>query len=463
MAPVRFDQALEGIVSRNAMNFLLQMAEETKSDTFQLLKRPFPKLFVVGNIQTAREILQDPSTSKIASLYKTYNKIAGARSLFTTIDEVEYERLKKSLIKPVFHNPAEIQRMNENFEGYAKDWVENNLEMFAKNDKRFDPTEEMQCLFFRSYIYSAFEHKASVEEYKLWARDIEKALPELLFKRGASPLRKYYDFMYPTTREALRSSKNMQKFARKMLESYRDKAVEDRSKATTLIKLISDETGPFKNDKYRVAQIFELVIDSYVTSASVVSSVMILMAKHPDIAAKLQKELSDTVKNNDSNTSPSRSAYLRNIIKETCRLCPPGASMTSLRSTGKDFYANAREGSDLESGEFKNRMLLPKGSAVLVPNILMCRNSKTFPNPVAFEPERWDSAITNRCMEESLLLFSMGSRRCPGQSLASAQIPHILEIILSTYKFEMECEGDFHFNGLVSSHYNARLYAKKIV
>jgi cytochrome P450 len=457
MAPASFDQALKGINSKDAMYFLLEMAEKTKSDTFQLLKTPFLKLYVLGDARTARDILEDETTSKIQSLYKTYNYITGARSLMSTADGVDFNTLRQALIKPVFHQPAEVQRMNESFEEYAKDWIDNKLQSLAETGQLFDPTEEMRCLFFCAYMNSAFEYKADAEDYHTWRRNLDKALPELILKRGVSPLRKYYDFFSPKTRLAKKASKDLQSFAEEILHSYRNKADTNKSRATTIIKVISDKSGPYKSDKYRVAQIVDLIIASYITSSAVVSSAMIMIAKHPDIALKLQKELvekaSATPTSPRNHQRPSNTPYLRNIMKESTRLFSPGASMNALRNTGKDFSIRDTKSNNI-------RMVIPKGSAVLVPSVLMCRNSDTFHDPNAFVPERWDNANTD--MEDSLILFSLGTRRCPGQPLASVQTYRILELILSKYAFHIESEGNFQFNGLMSSFYGARLYAKRI-
>lgn len=457
MAPVSFDQALKGINSKDAMCFMLEMAEKTKSDTFQLLKTPFLKLYVLGDARTAGEILEDETTSKIQSLYKTYDYITGARTLMSIADGADFKTLTESLIKPVFHQRAEVQRMNEGFEEYAKDWIANKLDPLADTGQMFDPTEEMRCLFFCAYMNSAFEYQADAEDYHTWGRNLDKALPELILKRGVSPLRKYYDFLFPKTRLAKKASKDMQSFAGEILNSYRNKADTNKSKATTIIKVISDESGPYKSDKDRAAQIVDLIIASYITSSAVVSSTMILIAKHPEVALKLQKDLVEKCATPTSpryhQRVPSNSPYLRNIIKESTRLFGPGASMNALRNTGKDF-------SILDTKSNNIRMVIPKGSAVLVPSALMCRNPDTFHDPHAFVPERWDNA--NKDMEDSLILFSLGRRRCPGQPLASVQTYRILELMLSKYALHVESEGNFQFNGLASAFYGARLYVKRI-
>mmetsp|Transcript_36981 Transcript_36981/g.67847 ORF Transcript_36981/g.67847 Transcript_36981/m.67847 type:complete len:543 (+) Transcript_36981:128-1756(+) len=450
IAPVSFGQALKGINGKESMHFLLEMAEKTKSDTFQLFGKPFPKLYIVGNVHTARDILLEKSTSKVPHIYKTYDKIMGKRTMLTTVDNEDFKKMKDSLIKPVFHQSAVVKSMNRNFEEYAKDWVDNKLETFSETGQLFDPTEEMGCLFFCSYLDSAFEFNATDEDYCNFTRNFETALPELIYKRGISPLRKYHDFMYPKTREAFKSCKALQAYGEEILRSYRKKKVEDRSETATLIKVIADEKAPFKNDKYRVAQIVDLIVASHVTTARHVSSTMVLMAKHPDVASKLQKELAGT-----NSTPRSHQSNLGNMMKESYRLCPPGATLTSLHTTGRDFHVYDA------LNKSKLGMIVPKGSTVLIPNILMCRNPGIFPNPDVFVPERWTNA--NKDMEDSLLVFSLGNRRCPGQSLASVQTSFILEMILSRYSFEIEKEGYFQFNGLISGFSGTRLCAKKAI
>jgi len=164
-----------------------------------------------------------------------------------------------------------------------------------------------------------------------------------------------------------------------------------------------------------------------------------MVAKHPEVAAKLQKEL--------AGTSPTiESPYLAAIIQETARLFPVGGVMTSVRKTGKDILISSQRNSN---------MVLPKGSAVIVPSILMGRNPSTFHNPGAFIPERWENATKD--MANSVMMFSVGSRRCPGEPLASAQSYFILHKIFSSYKFEVEHNGTFKHNGLASAFYDVSL------
>lgn len=138
MAPVPFYHAIAGVSGTDAANFLLEMTEKTNSDTFQLLKWPLPPLYILGNIQTTREMLTDQTTNKVPFIYQTYEQITGARTFFTTTNEELLEQVKSTVFKPTLHNPAVIQGMRKKFEEYAKDWIEERLDFFAMTGQMFD-------------------------------------------------------------------------------------------------------------------------------------------------------------------------------------------------------------------------------------------------------------------------------------------------------------------------------------
>ena len=47
-------------------------------------------------------------------------------------------------------------------------------------------------------------------------------------------------------------------------------------------------------------------------------------------------------------------------------------------------------------------------------------NSDIFEDPMAFRPERWETA--SKEMLESMMMFSLGKHNCVGQSLATAEL-----------------------------------------
>lgn len=62
---------------------------------------------------------------------------------------------------------------------------------------------------------------------------------------------------------------------------------------------------------------------------------------------------------------------------------------------------------------------------------LLHRNPDVFPNPTAFEPERWINADpqASKAMRTCLVPFSRGSRGCIGQNLAMCELYLTLGIL----------------------------------
>lgn len=63
---------------------------------------------------------------------------------------------------------------------------------------------------------------------------------------------------------------------------------------------------------------------------------------------------------------------------------------------------------------------------------LLHMDPEVFPNPDAFDPERWLEAsdLDDGSMHRYFVPFSLGSRACLGQSLAMMQIYHTLAALL---------------------------------
>ena len=132
---------------------------------------------------------------------------------------------------------------------------------------------------------------------------------------------------------------------------------------------------------------------------------------------------------------------LKNIIREGMRLHPV-VSTSGVRTTGKDFYLKDKA------------MVIPKGSHVLFPSIILTRND--IDDSEEFKPSRWQSHPDKSC-----LLFSAGRRNCVGQSLALAEVTWVLSRLCASYTFEVESEGMEEYS-VVNKCVGAKLKARRI-
>jgi cytochrome P450 len=141
-----------------------------------------------------------------------------------------------------------------------------------------------------------------------------------------------------------------------------------------------------------------------------------------------------------------KSEPLRNVVKEAMRLHPVAAG-GSMRVTGIDMETN--EG-----------FLLPKGSFVFLPLILLLRNPRVYNNPDQFLPERWQEA--DQAMTDSFLPFSLGKQNCVGQALAKIELHSVVARICSEFDLSVvqECETEFF---LTLKPIGAKLLARRAI
>ncbi|TQE09048.1 hypothetical protein C1H46_005431 [Malus baccata] len=114
--------------------------------------------------------------------------------------------------------------------------------------------------------------------------------------------------------------------------------------------------------------------------------------------------------------------YLSKVIDETLRVIT--FSLTVFREAKKDVKINGYS--------------IPKGWKVLVWFRSIHYDSELYPNPMEFNPSRWDN-LTPKAL--SFLPFGAGSHLCPGNDLAKLEIAIFLHHFLLNYKMERANAG----------------------
>lgn len=153
-------------------------------------------------------------------------------------------------------------------------------------------------------------------------------------------------------------------------------------------------------------------------------SLLYLLAKHPDKQQILRQEIREKLPQKDSKLTAETMKsmpYLRACIKESQRIEPiiPG--------TMRKVEAN------IVLGGYQ----VPKGTYVVMPQVVMCMQEKNFKRPTEFIPERF----LKNCPYPELKLqhpfafvpLGFGSRMCIGKRIADLE----LEILTSKWVKEM--------------------------
>ncbi|OZJ04584.1 hypothetical protein BZG36_02771 [Bifiguratus adelaidae] len=183
------------------------------------------------------------------------------------------------------------------------------------------------------------------------------------------------------------------------------------------------EEGDKLSDELIRDQVNTFLIAGHDTSANTLSFVLYELSRHPEIKAKVLQEIANAgINHTDYPTSEqiSQLKYLHMVIKETLRLYSPLRLLTKY----------CKKDNVLPGG-----FVVKAGTTVQINSGAMHRNPKVYPNPHAFDPERFSPEEEQKRSSYAWLPFSTGPRACIGMALALQEIKTVLAMCLHKFDF----------------------------
>jgi cytochrome P450 len=173
------------------------------------------------------------------------------------------------------------------------------------------------------------------------------------------------------------------------------------------------ESGEPMSERALIDEVMTLVVAGHETTASGLNWAWYLLAKHPEVDARMHAEIEAT----PELTAPGLGAmealqYTQNVINEALRLYPPGWIL-SRRSLEPDVLCGFQ---------------IPAGTDVLLSPYLLHRHPQYWKEPDAFRPERFDAEHETERPRFAYIPFAAGPRHCIGESLA------LYEMLMHLYK-----------------------------
>ncbi|HVB34799.1 MAG TPA: cytochrome P450 [Patescibacteria group bacterium] len=183
-----------------------------------------------------------------------------------------------------------------------------------------------------------------------------------------------------------------------------------------------DEQGRRMSDRQIRDEAVTLLLAGHETTALALSWTWLLLARHPEIAARLREELDRVL----GGRAPApgdlpRLRYAEMVIQESMRLYPPAWGI------GRQAIG------PFEIGGYR----LPAGTNVLLCQWIVHRDPRFFPDPERFDPERWrgDPVRSGELPRFAYFPFGGGPRVCIGAAFAMMEAVLLLASIAS--KFQM--------------------------
>lgn len=164
------------------------------------------------------------------------------------------------------------------------------------------------------------------------------------------------------------------------------------------------------------------------TTANALSWAWYLISKSPRVETQLHEEI-DLVLGKDNRLPTAedipRLDYTRKVFTETLRLYPPAWAV--IRQAARD----------VRIGEYE----IPRGANVLVSQYILQRDSRYFPHPERFDPDRWTDEMKSNLPKMAYFPFGGGPRGCVGAPFAWMEGILVLARIASKWKLELQDRG----------------------
>ncbi|CAL1296480.1 unnamed protein product [Larinioides sclopetarius] len=172
-----------------------------------------------------------------------------------------------------------------------------------------------------------------------------------------------------------------------------------------------------------VAQSVIFFTAGYDTTSSTLSFATYQLALNPEIQDELREEVDRVLQETNGELTyeaVQKMKYLDNVISETLRLYPIVVKL--------ERYADA----EYKLGD--TGIFIPKGMLLSIPVFAMHRDSKLWPNPERFDPDRFTTESRTKRDPYSYLPFGAGPRNCVGMRFALMQIKICLALIIANFK-----------------------------
>lgn len=409
-------QLLPGLVPFNQLEFALNIARQY-GDILHYKFGPL-HIYQLADPDLTRQILvEQPEKFQKPRLLKYAFGPFGGQGLVTS-DGALWKRQRK-LIQPAFHH-GRLGAYGEVFTAHAI----RMCETFSDGEVR-DIAAEMTQITVAIVVKTLFGSDLPGDAAEI--RQCMLALLEAASERVNSPLR--LPGWVPTRRNIRerRALAKLDAMLHALIESRRRSAQSREDLLSALLAAVDQDSGGGMSDQQLRDEMMTLFLAGHETTANALTWTWYLLARHPEVEAKLSEELRAVLDGRVPTAADlPKLPYCEMVVRESMRLYPPapGAAREPIE--------------DVAIGGFD----VPKGSLISINTYVMHRDRRFFPEPDRFHPERFAQGWEERIPRYAYLPFGAGPRVCIGNAFAMMEARLILATVAQRSKFSLEADAE---------------------
>jgi cytochrome P450 len=218
----------------------------------------------------------------------------------------------------------------------------------------------------------------------------------------------------------VRARKRIDAVVHRMIAAHRQRGPHGGSLLDMMLAASPDRSPDA--EQYLRDQVITIFLAGYETVANALSWTWYLLSQNPECERRFHHEIDRELQGRlPSFDDVPRLRYVEMVLAESMRLYPPAWAM------GR--YARA----DFQLGEF----FLPAKTTVLMSQYITHRDSRFFPDPLRFDPERFTPEGKSRRTKLTYFPFGAGVRQCIGESFACMEGVLLLATIAQKWKLSL--------------------------
>jgi cytochrome P450 len=397
---------------RDPLGFLTRLARE-HGDVAQFRVGPV-RMFLLNHPDYVRDVLvtHHEKFHKGRALQRS-RRLLG-QGLLTS--EEGHHRRQRRLAQPAFHRQR-INSYSEVMTQYAE-----RLSARWRDGQQLDASDEMMRLTLAVVGKTLFG--ADVESE---ADEVGEALADVMELFGYLML-PYTELLeklpLPHTRRFRRARARLDSVIYRIIAERR-RAGTDTGDLLSMLLLAVDEEGDgtgMTNEQLR-DEVMTIFLAGHETTANALTWAWYLLARHPEVEARLHAELDEVLGPDRTPTAEDVPAlrYTEMVIGETMRLYPPAWAIG--RMAIEDHVVGG--------------YLIPKGATALMSQYVMHRDARFYTDPERFDPERFTPEAKAARPQYAYFPFGGGPRRCIGEGFAWMEATLLLATLARRWRLRL--------------------------
>ncbi|GAB7104380.1 cytochrome P450 [Streptomyces phaeofaciens JCM 4814] len=267
-----------------------------------------------------------------------------------------------------------------------------------------------RCLMRGSYMDERAEH-------------ITSALATLfagMYQRMVVPLGPLYRVPIPANREFNRALADLHRLVDEIVADRRASSQKPDDLLTALLEA-KDENGDPIGEQEIHDQVIAILTPGSETVGSLVMSLLLVLAEHPDQVDKIRAEVKSVVGDRTVAFGDVRKlTHTANVVVETMRLHPAVWILTRRAVT------------DTNLGGYR----IPAGADIVYSPYAIQRDPRSYRRHGEFDPDRWLPERAKEVPKYAMAPFSVGNRKCPSDHFSMAELTLITAVVATAFRFE---------------------------